>query len=401
MTPNQFLTKPPTPDSTAQSLAAAAKSSGSKLRHAAIAAALLVVVGAAVGLAPRWLHRKALQAETRDLAVTTVIAVTPTPATGEVSLMSLPAEIKPMVEAPIYARATGYLKRFVVDIGATVKEGDLLAEIDTPELNQELDQGRAQLAQAQAALKLAKSTAARWAELVKTQSVSEQEAEEKQADLELKAANVEAAQANVRRLEDLKAFQRVTAPFAGTITLRATDVGQLIDVGSGKELFRLAQTETLRVFVRVPQTVAHSVSPGQMAELTIPEVPGRVFPAKVVRTAGALSADSRTLLVELQVDNSRGEIFCGTYAQVRFTEAKAGAVLTLPSNTLLFRSDGPHVGVVGPDNKIQLRQVKLGRDFGPTTEIISGVGLTDRVVLNPPDSLAAGLAVRISNNNEF
>jgi membrane fusion protein (multidrug efflux system) len=209
-------------------------------------------------------------------------------------------------------------------------------------------------------------------------------------------ATVAAARANVRRLEDLQSFARVTAPFDGTITARGTDVGQLVTAGSGTELFRLAQTGTLRVYVRVPQAAALSVAPGQRAELTIPELPGQVFPAKVVRTAGAISADSRTLLTELQVDNSRGEILAGTYVQVRLTDARVPPTLTLPANTLLFRSEGTQVGVVGPDNKVQLRHVTLGRDFGPTLEILGGVGPTDRVILNPADSLVGGTTVRIA-----
>ena len=373
----------------------AAASAGAKLRNAGIVAALLIVVGAAAGLVPRWLHRNALRAETRELAIRTVSVVTPAPGKNAAGL-TLPAEAKPLVEAPIYARTSGYLKRYLVDIGAQVKAGDLLAEIDTPELNQELAQARAQLAQAEAALALAKTTAARWAELVKTSSVSEQEAAEKQADLELKVATVEAARANVHRLEDLQSFERVTAPFAGTITARGTDVGQLVAASSGNELFRLAQTSTLRVFVRVPQAAAQGVAPGQMAELTIPELPGRVFPAKVVRTSGAMSADSRTLLVELEVDNSRGEILAGTYVQVRLTDAKVDPALTLPSNTLLFRSEGPQVGVVGADGKVDLRNVTLGRDFGPTIEILGGVGPADRVILNPADSLVGGTTVRVA-----
>lgn len=399
MKASQVLTEHHLQTSPPGALEQAARNSGAKLRQAAWAAVVLILLGAAGGFVPRWLHGRSLQAATRDLAVPAVVTVAPAVSAADTSVL-LPAEIKPLVEAPIYARATGYLKRFLVDIGAVVKEGDLLAEIDTPELNQELEQARAQLAQGRAALKLARSTAARWAELLKTASVSQQEADEKQADLELKTADVGAAEANVHRLEDLQAFQRVTAPFAGTITVRATDVGQLIAVGGAKELFRLAQTDTLRVFVRVPQTLARGVAPGQMAELTVPEDAGKTFPAKVVRTAGALTADSRTLLVELQVDNSRGEILCGTYAQVRFTGAKAGHLLTLPSNTLLFRSDGPQVGVVGSNNAVSLHHVALGRDFGPETEIISGVLASDRVVLNPPDSLAGGLVVRVVNESQ-
>jgi len=373
----------------------AAASSGTKLRNAGIVAALLIVIGAVAGLVPRWMHRTALRAETRELAIQTVSVVSPVPGKNAAGL-TLPAEAKALVEAPIYARTSGYLKRYLVDIGAQVKAGDLLAEIDTPELNQELAQSRAQLAQAQAALALAETTAARWADLVKSSSVSEQEAAEKKADLELKSATVEAARANVRRLEELQSFERVTAPFAGTITARGTDVGQLVASSSGNELFRLAQTGTLRVFVRVPQTAAQGVALGQMAELTIPELPGRVFPAKVVRTSGAMSADSRTLLTELEVDNSRGEILAGTYVQVRLTEANVDPALTLPSNTLLFRSEGPQVGVVGADGKVELRSVTLGRDFGPTVEILGGVGPTDRVILNPADSLVGGTTVRVA-----
>ena len=379
----------------AASTSAAAAAASAKLRHAAIVAAVLIVIGAVAGLVPRWLHRTALRAETRALAIQTVSVVSPVPGKATISL-TMPAEAKALVEAPIYARTSGYLKRYLVDIGSQVKEGDLLAEIDTPELNQELEQARAQLAQAQAALALAKTTAARWAELLKTASVSEQESAEKQADLELKAATVEAARANVRRLEELQSFERVTAPFAGTITVRGTDVGQLVSSGSGKELFRLAQTSTLRVFVRVPQAAALGVAPGQTAELTIPEMPGRVFPAKVVRTSGAMSADSRTLLTELQVDNSRGEILIGTYVQVRLKDARVDPALTLPANTLLFGSEGTQVGVVGPDNKVALRHVTLGRDLGPTIEILDGVGPTDRVLLNPADSLVSGTTVRVA-----
>ena len=389
----------PPPRAPSASTSAAAASSGAKLRNAAIVAALLIVIGAAIGVIPRLLHRNALRVETRALALQTVSVVSPTPGKNAAGL-TLPAEAKALVEAPIYARTSGYLKRYLVDIGAQVKAGDLLAEIDTPELNQELAQSRAQLGQADAALVLARTTSARWAELLKSSSVSEQEAAEKRADLELKSATVEAARASVRRLEDLQAFERVTAPFAGTITTRGTDVGQLVAASNGKELFRLAQTGTLRVYVRVPQAAAQGVVPGQMAELTIPELPGRVFPAKVVRTSGAMSADSRTLLAELEVDNSRGEILSGTYVQVRLAEGKQDPALTLPANTLLFRAEGPQVGVVAPDGKVELHSVTLGRDFGPTVEIVGGVGPTDRVILNPADSLVGGTRVRVAEAAE-
>ena len=384
-----------TPPKPLASIENAAASAGGKLRRAGIVAAVLVVIGVLAGLAPRWRQSAALRAETRGLAIHTVTVTSPV--TGEAAAgMLLPAEVRPFLEAPIYARASGYLKRYLVDMGALVKEGDLLAEIDTPELDQELAQARAQLAQAQASLTLAKTTAARWSELLKTASVSEQETAEKQADLELKQANVEAARANVGRLEELQRFQKIKAPFDGTITVRATDVGQLINAVSGRELFRLAQIGKLRVYVRVPQTAVAGVAPGQMAELTIPELPGRVFPAKVVRTSGAMSADSRTLLTELQVDNAHGDILSGSYAQVRFTESKLAAPLTLPSNTLLFRSEGTQVGVVRNGSTVELKNVVLGRDFGSTVEILGGVGPADQVILNPPDSLVGGVTVQVA-----
>jgi RND family efflux transporter MFP subunit len=372
-----------------------AANANARLRYAVYVAAVLVIVGTAAGLVPRWQRRVALRAETRELAIQTVSVACPAPSPAALAL-ALPAEVRPFLESPIYARVNGYLKRWLVDIGAPVKAGDLLAEIETPELDQQLAQAQAQLAEAQAALALARTTAARWAELLKTASVSEQDAAEKQADLELKSASVQAAQANVRRLEETQAFRSVKAPFAGTITARNTDLGELIAAGNGKELFRLAQTSTLRVYVRVPQTAAAAVAPGQKAEMFIPELPGRLFPAKVVRTSGAMSADSRTLLTELAVDNSRGEILAGSFAQVRFPETTLAAALTLPANSLLFRSEGTQVGVVGADGKAVLRNVTLGRDFGPTIEILEGVSAKDRVILNPADSLVSGTVVRVA-----
>jgi RND family efflux transporter MFP subunit len=389
----------PSRSTVSSSISEAAASSSARLRYAAILAVILIIAGAVAGLVPRWQRRAALLTETRELAILTVHVVSPGPGKAAAGLV-LPAEVKPLIESPIYARASGYLKRWTVDIGARVKEGDLLAEIDTPDLNQELDQARAQLAQADAALALAKVTAARWADLLKTASVSEQEAAEKQADLELKSAAVRGARANVGRLEDLQRFQKVTAPFPGTITARTTDVGELITAGSGKQLFRLARTDTLRVQVRVPQTAARAITLGQKAELTIPEIPSRVFQAVVARDSGALSADTRTLLTELEVDNASGEILAGAYAQVRFGETKLSPPLTLPSNTLLFRSEGPQVGVVGTDGKVELRSVSLGRDFGPTLEILGGVSPSDRVILNPPDSLVNGAMVRLDQAAE-
>ena len=365
-----------------------------RLSRFALIAVVIVLIGLAIGLLPRWRARHTLARETQELAVTSVAVVSPTPGKTDLGV-PLTAEVQAFVEAPIYARASGYLKRWLVDIGDRVKAGQLLAEIDTPELNQQLEQARAEVAQAEAALNLAKTTAARWTDLLKTASVSEQETTEKQADLALKKANLDGARANLHRLEDLKGFASVTAPFEGTITARQTDVGQLIAAANGRELFRLAQISPLRVYVRVPQTMSHAIKPGQKAELILDQMPGHAFEAKVVRTAGAMDPGSRTLLTQLEVDNSRGEILAGSYAQVRFTDTVVVPTLTLPANTLLFRSDGIRVGVVNGDGKVELHAIKLGRDFGQTIEILAGVAANDRVIMNPPDSLASGLSVRV------
>ena len=366
-----------------------------KLSRAVLVVGVLIVVAVGVGLWPRLSQRTALMVETRDLALPTVTVVSAAPG-KPVSGLLLPSEVKPWIEAPIYARASGYLKRWLVDLGARVEAGQWLAVIETPELDQELERARYQLAESEAALALATTTSERYTKLLKTASVSEQETVEKQADFALKTATVQAARANVRRLEELQLFSRVTAPFTGIITVRAADVGDLIAAGGGRELFRLAQTDKLRIYVRVPQTQARTITPGQSAELIIPEWPGRVFTGKVARTAGAISPDSRTLLTELEVDNSRREILAGSFGQVRFADTKGASPLMLPGNTLLFRAEGPQVGVVQPDGTVELRSVKIGRDFGATIEILDGVGANDRVILNPSDSLASGAVVRIA-----
>jgi RND family efflux transporter MFP subunit len=231
--------------------------------------------------------------------------------------------------------------------------------------------------------------------MLMAKTVSAQEAEEKAGDYELKKATVEAARANVERLEEVAAFARVTAPFAGTITVRRIDVGQLITAGEGQELYRLAKTDKLRLFVRVPQSYARGTSVGQTAELMLPEMPGRKFEAKVVRTAGSLDAATRTLLTELEVDNSQGDILAGSYAQVRLAEAHAEAPLTVPSNTLIFRAEGPQVAVV-EQGRIAFRHVTLGRDFGSSMEVQSGVVAGDQIVSNPSDTLTEGLTVRVA-----
>ena len=355
----------------------------------------LVLVGLLIGFVPRWISRHRLLAATRADSTLTVDVVSPTVSKPDLGT-PLPAEVVAFVQASIHARASGYLKNWFVDIGESVTNGQLLAEIDTPELDQQLAQARAELAQANAALDLAKITADRWTELLKTASVSDQETAEKTADYILKQANVAAASANVQRLEDLKSFDRVTAPFAGTIPVRNTDIGQLIASDSGPELFREAQTDPLRVYVRVPQPLVHAIAPGQKAELIFQESQGRIFTATVTRTAGAVDPVSRTLQVELQVANPHGEILAGSYAQARVQRSRRRARADAYRQCIDFRAQGMQVAVVGNDNKVQLRSIRLGRDFGNTVEVLSGLEAGERVIVNPPDSIADGMAVRVS-----
>lgn len=367
-----------------------------KRRWIAAAAGLVVLALAAFlpGLLPQWRVQAGADVESQDQDTLAVAVVTPTP-THPTGGMALPAEIRPWVEAPIYARASGYLKRRLVDIGSRVKEGQLLAEIDTPELNQELERARAQLDQAEASLGLARITANRWNGLLKTASVSEQEAAEKQADFKLKTALTDSARAEVRRLERLQDFSKVLAPFTGTVTVRNVDSGDLIVAAGNKELFHLAQTHRLRVYVQVPQAMARAIAVGQTADVVLPEQPGHTFVATVIRTAGVIAPDSRTLLVELQMDNSKEEILAGSYARLSFKDVTPETVMTLPANTVLFRPEGPVVGVVGPGDVVELRSVRLGRDFGRTIQIQTGVTPEDRVIMNPSDSLTAGAQVSV------
>lgn len=364
-----------------------------RLGRIAAAGATVCLLAGAAGLLPRLRARAELRAENRELAVPTVLVTSPLP--GRVAeAPAFAAEVRPRLEAPIHARAAGYLRRWFVDIGGRVEAGQLLAEIDSPEVAQELQRARAELTHAEAAQALARATAERWGKLLAAGTASQQETAEKRAELELKSAQVAAAGANVRRLEELQSFQRVTAPFAGVVTARRVDVGELVSPGGGRELFRLAQAGTLRVFVRLPQSLARAVSAGQPAELLLPESPGRAFPAKVARTAGAIDPASRTLLTELEVDNARGEILPGSFGQVRFSHVRVEAALTLPATTLLFRAAGAQVGVVGADSRVTVKPVTIGRDFGSTVEVLAGVTAADRVIINPPDSLADGLQVR-------
>lgn len=370
--------------------------------------AVLLVLAAFVaayvfGVVPRQRALEALSRETRALAVPTVAVIQPK-AGDAASTLVLPGNLQARSETAIQARARGYLRRWTVDIGAMVKAGDLLAEIDAPELDAELRQARATAAAAQAHFEQARTTSTRWQELVRTGSVSAQDADLARNALRAREADLEAARQNVARLERVQAYLQVRAPFAGVITSRSAETGELVEAGGGgapgRELFRLAATDRLRVQVNVPQALALQVQPGVAAELVLTESPGRSFSGKVVRTARSIDNATRTLLAEIDVDNSAGELLPGAYAQVRLRIPAAEQVLVLPVNTLLFRAEGPQVAVVGADDRVSLRSVTIGRDFGTTVELLRGVSASDRVVINPPDAIDAGTRVRVVRSDQ-
>ena len=364
---------------------------------AVVTAVLLVVFG----ILPRIQARTALRQETARMAVPTVAVVQPKRSAPAQEII-LPANVQAYADAPIYARTNGYLKRWLVDIGGHVREGQLLAEIDTPEVNQQLRQARADLATSQANLNLSKITADRYAGLLMTDSVSKQESDNAAGDYEAKQASLQSAQANVRRLEETQSFQKIYAPFSGVITARNTDIGALIDSGSSggtrTELFHIVQPNRLRVYVSVPQVYSQAAKPGLTADLTLSEFPGHRFEGKLVRTANAIDPTSRTLLVEISVDNPTGQLFTGSYAEVHLKLPTPASSLILPVNTLLFRSEGLRVATVGNDHKVELKPITLGHDFGSEVEIVAGLEGNENVILNPPDSVAAGETVRIAQN---
>jgi len=366
---------------------------------ALVIAVLLVVFG----ILPRIQARTALRQETLRMAVPTVAVVQPKRSAPAQEIV-LPANVQAFADAPIYARTNGYLKRWYVDIGSRVKEGQLLAEIDTPEVTQQLRQARADLGTAQANLNLSKITADRYQGLLKTDSVSKQESDNAAGDYEAKQANVQSAQANVKRLEELQSFQRIYAPFSGVITARNTDVGALINSGSssgnGNELFHITQPDKLRVYVSVPQIYSQAAKAGITADLTLAEFPGRRFQGKLVRTANAIDPTSRTLLVEIAVDNPTGQLFTGSYAEVHFKLPTPTTSLILPVNTLLFRSEGLRVATVGQGQKVELKQITIGHDFGSEVEVVAGLNGNENVIVNPPDSVVEGEAVRIAQTQQ-
>ena len=368
-------------------------------RHRLLAAGI-GAVAAAIGLATYgvadrgWSNESLVQLTARE-AVPAVDVIHPEQGvTGE--QLVLPGTIEAYFQAPIYARVSGYLKMWYKDIGARVTAGELLATIETPDLDQELVQAKANLAVADANYRLAQVTAGRWQKLLKSDAVSVQDVDVKAGDAEAKMAEVNAAKANVARLEAQEGFKRIVAPFDGVITARRTDVGALINAGSGvgPELFAVADLHEMRVYVRVPQSESSGVTAGMQATLVLPQYPDRTFPATVATTANAIDPASNTLLVELKADNPDGVLSPGTFADVHFELPAQPDVVRIPTSALLFREGGLKVATIGPDGKAEIKPIRAGRDLGTQMEVLGGLTLSDRVIDSPPDSLIPGEQVR-------
>ncbi len=357
---------------------------------------LVLALGAAYeGITTRAHALSDVTKETQDRAIPVVAVTTPDRGVPQEEI-ALPGAMQAFVDAAIYARTNGYLRKWYADIGTHVRAGQILAEIDAPEVEQQLLQARADLGTADANARLAQTTAARYRDLIKSESVSQQDLDNANGALEARQAAVESSRANVKRLEQLKGFTRIDAPFDGVVTARNTDVGALIDSGSNaRELFHVADTRRLRVFVNVPEVYSRSARQGLKADLTLKEFPGRRFTGTLARTAQSIDVASRTLLTEIDVDNSKGELLPGSYCEVHLKLPNAISTLTLPASAIIFKTDALQAAVVDRAHRVTLKTVVLGRDFGNTVEVVSGLDEHDSVITNPPDSLVSGQVVRI------
>jgi RND family efflux transporter MFP subunit len=371
---------------------------GLLLRWFLILAFILGVLGI-YAVTQRRTERRVLAQQTERMAVPYVSVIHATPI-GSDSDMVLPGTLSPYIESPIYARDNGYLKKWYKDMGSHVDKGEILAEIDTPELDQQLNQARADLVTSQANLSLSTITAARYQDLMKSDSVSRQDLDNANGDLAARKAMVQSADANVKRLEEMEAFKRVYAPFTGIITKRNVDPGTLINAGNGgtatKEMFDLAQIDPMRVYVSVPQTYSPSIHTGLKACLSLSELVSKSFCGQVVRTANAIDPNTRTLLTEVDVPNPTGALLPGAYAEVHFDVKLTGTHLSLPINALLFRPEGTLAAVVGPDDRVQFKKLTIGRDLGNSVEVLQGIAPEDRIVVNPPDSMEEGAHVNLA-----
>jgi RND family efflux transporter MFP subunit len=391
------VSAPPTPDGPTPSREVLHHRPMPWLKPAGIAAVCLAVFVVAAGLVTRGMAGQSLKSWTDVESVPTVSVVHPDAGGGAQTLV-LPGQVQAFNDAPIHARVPGYLKAWYHDIGDKVQAGELLAVIDTPDLDQQLGQAKADLATAVANQQLAKTTAARWNGLLAQDAVSRQESEEKNGDLEAKTSLVNAASANVGRLEALESFKRITAPFAGIVTARTTDIGQLIAVGAQNDpgLFTIADVHRLRIYVSVPQAYTAQIHPGQIVSLRAPDYPGRTFQATLVGTSGSMGAQTGALQAEAQIDNPDGALKPGDYVQATFALPSLGGTLRLPANALMFRQSGMAAAVVEPNGRVTLKPVTIARDLGTTVEIGAGLSPGDAVIANPPDSLVSGEAVKVA-----
>ena len=367
------------------------------LRKAAVIGGSLVIVLVCGGFATRALQNRALR-EITDVQADPVVSVT-MPIRGDSStLLELPGRLQAYSQAPIYARVSGYLKNWKVDIGARVQAGQLLAVIEAPDVDQQLAQAKADLMTAQANAALAGTTATRWHQLFKTDSVSQQDVDMKDGDFAAKQAIAKAAKANLDRLQVLQGFTNIVAPFSGIVTARRTDVGALINVGSsaGQELFVVSDTHQLRLYVNVPERYSARIVPGTKAQLSVPALPGRTFTGIVKDDAGAIDPASGTTLVQIDVDNTAAQLTPGSFAVVRFNLPPDTNDLRVPSSALIFDSKGLQVATLGPDNRAVLKTVTVGRDLGEVIGVSAGLLPTDRVIDSPPDGIATGDAVRLA-----
>jgi RND family efflux transporter MFP subunit len=370
--------------------------SGRKVLTMVAVVLLVLLIAGGFTLLARYSHSQALAKETERDAVPSVAIVHPVLEKPDEELV-LPGSLQAYKESPIFARTNGYLVRWYKDIGSQVKKGELLAQIDTPEVDQELNQGRAARQQILSQMQLAKISAERWESLRKTDSVSAQEADQQSSGYQQSKANLVAADANVRRLEQLESFKNVYAPFTGVLTRRNVDPGALINAGAGgRELFDMAQVDTLRVFTSVPQAYAPFIKVGGKVLITLQEFPGEKFVGVVTRTAESIDPATRTLLTEVDVQNKDGRLLPGSFGEVHFAVSSNVQKLVVPVNAMLFRAEGPRVAVVGPDGKVQMRPLSIGRDYGASLEILGGLEASDQIVVNPSDSLEDGQKVNIA-----
>jgi membrane fusion protein, multidrug efflux system len=358
---------------------------------------LALIIAGAITFLNRRSESDALAKETEAVSIPTVAVVHPQSEPGNDELV-LPGNLQAYIESPIFARTNGYLLRWYKDIGSKVQKGELLAAIDTPEVDQQLYQARANREQIKAALALAKISADRWENLRKTDSVSQQEADQQTSGYQQALANLAAADANVRRLEELESFKNVYSPFSGVLTKRNVDPGALINSGAaaGREMFDIAQVDPLRVYVSVPQAYAPNMKVGMKADVTLQEFPGQKFMGTIVRTADAIDPATRTLNTEVDVPNKDGKLLPGSYGQVHFATGTSVPRITMPVNAMLFRAEGAQVAVVDQNGTVHLRPIIIGRDYGAKLEILGGLEVADQIIINPSDSLEEGQKVHIA-----